>query len=102
MSCPKQLRYIIDSCGENNFGNCMFVFAGTATIFEDPEKGIKTYKVLDQRLVEICSKSNPYTPDMRQTVMRLEKGIHHKACRDSRHSRTESGLQSLQHRIENV
>lgn len=71
--CYENLRYIIDSCGENEFGNCMFVFAGTATIFEDPEKGIKTYQALDQRLGETGSKGTQGSYDMRQTVLRLEK-----------------------------
>lgn len=71
--CYENLRYIIDSCGENAFGNCMFVFAGTAAVFEDPEKGIKTYQALDQRLGETRSKGTQVMPDMRQTVIRLEK-----------------------------
>ena len=71
--CYENLRYIIDSCGENSFGNCMFVFAGTETIFEDPEKGIKTYQALDQRLGETSSKGNQGIYDMRQTVITLQK-----------------------------
>jgi hypothetical protein len=71
--CYENLRYIIDTCGGNGFGSCMFVFAGTAAVFEDPEKGIKTYQALDQRLGEAGPKSNPGMPDMRQTVLKLEK-----------------------------
>ncbi len=71
--CYENLRYIVDSCGENGFGGCFFVFAGTTAIFEDPEKGIKTYQALEQRLGEAGPKANTGMTDMRQTVMRLEK-----------------------------
>jgi hypothetical protein len=69
--CYENLRNIIDSCGSSDFKSCLFVFAGTDTVFEDEEKGVKTYHALYQRLGEAISKSTSSISDIRQPVLRL-------------------------------
>lgn len=44
------LRYIMDSCGAGEFENCCFIFAGTDELFNNAEKGIKSYDALNQRI----------------------------------------------------
>ncbi|MEN6292799.1 MAG: BREX system ATP-binding domain-containing protein, partial [Methanobacterium sp.] len=44
------MRYIYDECNANQFENTLFVLAGTNDFFEDTEKGIPSYKALDQRI----------------------------------------------------
>jgi hypothetical protein len=51
----------------------MFVFAATKDFFENPEKGIRTYEALSQRLGDAIDKSNSALHDVRQPVMRLQK-----------------------------
>ena len=65
------MQNIVDSCGGGDFKSCLFVFAGTDTVFEDEEKGVKTYHALYQRLGEAISKSTTSISDMRQPVLRL-------------------------------
>jgi hypothetical protein len=71
--CYENLRYIVDSCGNGDFGNCLFVFAGTDALFSDEEKGLKSYHALYQRLGEPDSKSSMPARDMRRPLLRLEK-----------------------------
>ncbi|OGO77027.1 MAG: hypothetical protein A2Y23_03385 [Clostridiales bacterium GWB2_37_7] len=69
----ENLRYIIDICGTSEIPHCMFVFAGTSELFENPEKGIKTYEALAQRLGNAIDKQNQSLTDIRQPIIRLHK-----------------------------
>lgn len=69
----ENLRNIIDTCCSGELGSCMFVFAATNDFFENPEKGIKTYEALTQRLGDAIDKSNSVMYDARQPVIRLQK-----------------------------
>lgn len=69
----ENLRNIIDICCSGELGSCMFVFAATNDFFENPEKGVKTYEALSQRLGDAIDKSNSALYDVRQPVIRLKK-----------------------------
>lgn len=69
----ENLRYIIDACGTGEMTNCMFTFAATNDFFENPEKGIKTYEALEQRLGNAIDKYNKGLTDIRQPIIRLRK-----------------------------
>jgi hypothetical protein len=69
----ENLRNIIDICCSGELGSCMFVFAATDDFFDNPEKGIKTYQALSQRLGDAIDKSNSALCDVRQPIMRLQK-----------------------------
>lgn len=69
----ENLRNIIDICCSGELGSCMFVFAATNDFFENPEKGIKTYEALSQRLGDAIDKSNSSLYDVRQPIIRLQK-----------------------------
>ena len=69
----ENLRNIIDICCSGELGSCMFVFAATNDFFENPEKGIRTYEALSQRLGDAIDKSNSVLHDVRQPVIRLHK-----------------------------
>jgi hypothetical protein len=69
----ENLRSMIDICCSGELGGCMFVFAATNDFFENPEKGIKTYEALSQRLGDAIDKSNSALYDVRQPIIRLQK-----------------------------
>jgi hypothetical protein len=69
----ENLRYIIDACGSSDIPCCMFAFGATNDFFENPEKGIKTYEALEQRLGDAIDKYNKGLTDIRQPIMRLHK-----------------------------
>lgn len=69
----ENLRYIIDACGSSEMPYCMFTFAATNDFFENPERGIKTYEALEQRLGDAIDKYNKGLTDIRQPIMRLHK-----------------------------
>lgn len=69
----ENLRNIIDICCSGELGSCMFVFAGTNDFFDNPERGIKTYEALAQRLGDAIDKSNSAMYDVRQPIIRLQK-----------------------------
>ena len=71
--CYENLRYIIDGCGSNDFSNCMFLFAGTCEVFEDEERGIKTYQALYQRLGGSVENAGYFPGSGRGVIMKLEK-----------------------------
>lgn len=85
----ENLRYIIDTCGSSEIPHCMFVFAGTNELFENPDKGIKTYEALFQRLGNAIDKQNHSLTDIRQPIIRL-----HRFTRDQ--------LQSLTNKIVDI
>ena len=72
-SSYENLRSLIDLCCSGELGSCMFVFAATNDFFENPEKGIKTYEALSQRLGDAIDKSNSALYDVRQPIIRLQK-----------------------------
>lgn len=69
----ENLRNLIDICCSGQLGNCMFVFAATNDFFENPEKGIKTYEALSQRLGDAIDRSFSSLHDVRQPIIRLQK-----------------------------
>lgn len=69
----ENLRSLIDLCCSGELGGCMFVFAATNEFFENPEKGIRTYEALAQRLGDAIDKSNAAMHDVRQPIIRLQK-----------------------------
>lgn len=69
----ENLRSLIDLCCSGELGGCMFVFAATNEFFENPEKGIRTYEALAQRLGDAIDKSNAAMYDVRQPIIRLQK-----------------------------
>jgi hypothetical protein len=69
----ENLRSMIDICCSGELGSCMFVFAATNDFFENPEKGIKTYEALSQRLGDAIDRSNSALHDVRQPIIRLQK-----------------------------
>lgn len=64
----ENLRYLVDASGAGEFNKCMFVFAGTNEVFEDGEKGIKTYPALYQRLGNGPDKDSSFT-NLRKPIM---------------------------------
>lgn len=69
----ENLRTIIDACGAAELPSCMFVFAGTHELFEDPDRGIRTYEALSQRLGSAIDKYNHSLTDIRQPIIRLHR-----------------------------
>ncbi len=69
----ENLRTIIDACGAAELPNCMFVFAGTHELFENTERGIRTYEALSQRLGNAIDKYNQSLTDIRQPIIRLHR-----------------------------
>ncbi|HYF81614.1 MAG TPA: BREX system ATP-binding domain-containing protein [Clostridia bacterium] len=69
----ENLRSMVDICCSGELGSCMFVFAATNDFFENPEKGVKTYEALSQRLGDAIDKSNSALYDVRQPIIRLQK-----------------------------
>jgi hypothetical protein len=72
-SAYENLRYLVDSSGAGEFSNCLFVFAATEELFEDSEKGIRTYDALHQRIGNGLEKSSSSFLDKRRPVMNLTK-----------------------------
>lgn len=67
----ENLRYLIDACYSGEIRNCMFAFTATNEFFDNPEKGIKTYQALEQRLGDAIDKNNSVLTDFRQPIIRL-------------------------------
>ncbi len=63
------IRELIDTC-ESDFPHCLFLFAGTQPLFEDPNRGIASYEALYQR---IRNQSTSSVRDLRQPIIRLEE-----------------------------
>lgn len=70
-SSYETLRFLVDTCFGGDFKSCMFLFAGTREVFDDEERGMKTYQALYQRLGDPLTKNSPSMTDMRQPVLRL-------------------------------
>jgi thiaminase len=63
------LRFIYDECNQGRFEKTLFVFAGTSELYDDPRKGIPSYKALDDRIKDELETS--YN-DLRKPIMRLD------------------------------
>lgn len=63
------IREIVDNC-EEQFPNCLFVFAGTQPLFEDEFNGIASYQPLYQRIKNTQATN---VRDLRQPIIRLEE-----------------------------
>lgn len=70
----ENIRNIIDMSAAGEINNCMFVFTGTNELFENEEKGIKTYAALYKRLVSSYDSENIAFRDLRQPVIKI-KGL---------------------------
>lgn len=66
----ENLRTIIDMSAAGEFNNCMFVFAGTNDLFENDEKGLKSYTALYKRVASNFGNSN-HLRDLRQPVIKI-------------------------------
>ena len=77
------LRYLIDQSYGGKLPHCLFVFAGTPELFDDPEKGIVTHEALNQRLGRSIERVRVpgEAQDMRQPVITLnpfkKEGLQH-------------------------
>lgn len=69
----ENIRSIIDLSCSGELGSCMFVLAATSDFFDNPERGMRTYEALAQRLGDAIDKSNSALSDLRQPIMRLQK-----------------------------
>ncbi len=69
----ENIRYIVDESLSGGFGKCMFVFAGTNEVFENDEKGIKTYPALYQRLGNGSGNADAAFTNLRKPVIRLKR-----------------------------
>ncbi|HOP99540.1 MAG TPA: DUF2791 family P-loop domain-containing protein [Acetivibrio clariflavus] len=68
------LRTLIDLCASGELSNCMFVFAGTNQLFEDEERGIRTYSALQKRIVSDFDRRDSSLRDLRRPVVKI-KGL---------------------------
>lgn len=73
MKSYANMRLLIDSCGTNDIEKCGFIFAGTDELFNNQEKGFKSYDALNQRIGEIISGGKKTTPNVRQPVIELNR-----------------------------
>ncbi len=72
-SSYENLRNLIDLCCSGEMPHCMFVFAATADFFDNPEKGLRTYEALSQRLGDALAKAGTALSDLRQPILQLQK-----------------------------
>lgn len=70
----ENLRNIIDMSAAGEINNCMFVFAGTNELFENEEKGVKTYAALQKRIMSSYDNENLQFKDLRQPLIKI-KGL---------------------------
>ncbi|MDW8802470.1 DUF2791 family P-loop domain-containing protein [Clostridium sp. A1-XYC3] len=70
----ENIRNIIDMSGAGEINNCMFLFTGTNELFENEEKGIKTYSALYKRIVSSYDNENLQFKDLRRSVIKI-KGL---------------------------
>ncbi|NME94794.1 BREX system ATP-binding domain-containing protein [Clostridium cochlearium] len=67
----ENIRMLMDMSSEGELRNIMFVFAGTNELFENEEKGIKTYAALHNRLKNSHEMLNKTYRDLRQPVIKI-------------------------------
>ena len=65
------IRHIIDMCGIGELESCGIIFAGTNELFENEEKGFKSYGALYQRIGEIVRNEN--IKNVRQPIIELRE-----------------------------
>lgn len=63
------IRHMIDLCGIGDLENCGVIFAGTNELFENEEKGFKSYGALYQRMGENISSGK--ISNVRQPIIQL-------------------------------
>ncbi|MFA9397035.1 MAG: BREX system ATP-binding domain-containing protein [Clostridiaceae bacterium] len=71
-SAYENIRFLIDNLGNGNLENSLFVFSASEKLLDDPDKGIKTYKPLYQRLGNAIDKKSSSLLDKRQVILRLK------------------------------
>lgn len=74
MKSYSNLRYIMDACGSGEIERCCFVFAGTNELFDNEEKGFKSYDALNQRIGKNIQKND--ISNVRQPVLTLKPFSH--------------------------
>ncbi|KZX14738.1 BREX system ATP-binding domain-containing protein [Methanobrevibacter filiformis] len=67
------IRDIYDGCDRGVFQNTIFIFAGTPEFFDDPNKGIPSYKALNERIEDTLDSD---VVDLRKPIITL-KGFKH-------------------------
>lgn len=65
----ENIRMMLDRACENNLPSCYLLFTGTDELFEDKERGIPSYRALEERIVHIAG--HGFT-NLRQPVIRLQ------------------------------
>jgi hypothetical protein len=77
----ENLRNIIDISADGEIDNCMFIFAGTNELFENEEKGLKTYAALHKRITSSYDIDNDgLLRDLRQTVIKIKGLVPNDLC----------------------
>lgn len=67
------IRYIMDCCGTGELKNCGFIFAGTDELFNNPEKGIKSYDALNQRIGNNITDGKGNASSLRNPLITLKE-----------------------------
>lgn len=65
------IRYIMDSSGTGEFERCCFIFTGTDELFNNEEKGFKSYSALNQRIGVNITGAKENIGNFRQPVIEL-------------------------------
>lgn len=66
------IRYIMDACGTGELEQCGFIFAGTPELFNNEEKGFKSYDALSQRIGTTIGLTKDQVTNLRQPVITLK------------------------------
>lgn len=67
----ENIRMLVDMSADGELSNTMIVFAGTNELFENEEKGIKTYSALSNRLLSSYEFKDVEYKDLRQPVIKI-------------------------------
>jgi hypothetical protein len=70
----ENLRNVIDMSAAGEINNSMFVFAATNELFENEEKGLKTYAALYNRIASSYETDKVFLKDLRKPVIKI-KGL---------------------------
>ncbi len=72
MKSYANIRYMMDACGTGEFEKCGFVFAGTQELFQNDEKGFKSYAALNQRIGSLIPHGKHEVRNLRQPIVTLK------------------------------
>ncbi|OFI07130.1 hypothetical protein CLOACE_05350 [Clostridium acetireducens DSM 10703] len=71
-SAYENIRMLVDMVNDGELKEVMFIFAGTNELFENEEKGIKTYAALYNRLSSSYKDSSKKYRDLRKTIIKID------------------------------